>query len=98
MTFSRSELRRLFTAKLGLELDASTHNPTFTLWHDGKAVARTRISHGSGKDVSVGLITAMARQLGLSGPELRESLSCRISGEAFGQLVLSRASKARDQA
>lgn len=93
MTFSRSELRRLFTAKLGLELDTSADHPVFTFWHEGRAVARTRISHGSGKDVSSGLIAAMARQLGLSAPELRDSLSCRMSGDTFSQLVISRASK-----
>lgn len=91
--YGRKELRRLLTGKLGLELDSSADHPTLTFWHEGKAVARTHISHGSGKDVSSGLISAMARQLGVTGPEFRDALSCRISGETFANLIVSRAER-----
>jgi hypothetical protein len=95
MSYSRTELRRTLTAKLGLELDRSADHPVFTLWHEGRAVARTHISHGSGKDVGQGLISAMARQLGVTGPELRDSLDCRLTGEAFVALILVRAARDR---
>lgn len=93
MPYSRTELRRLFTKKLGLELNLSADHPVLTFWHDGRAVARTHISHGSGKDVGPGVISAMARQLGLTGPELRGTLECRITRETFAELVLARANE-----
>lgn len=96
MPYSRTGLRRTFTGKLGLVLDPSADHPVFTFWHEGKAVARTHISHGSGKDVGQSLISAMARQLGLSGPELRDSLDCRISADAFSDLVVARANRSWD--
>lgn len=81
------------TGKLGLELDLSADHPVFTFRDEGRIVARTHISHGSGKDVSAGVVSAMARQLGVTGPQLRDSLSCRIDGETFAALVLAAASR-----
>jgi hypothetical protein len=75
------------TGKLGMEMDTGKAHPTFTLSRDGVVLARTHISHGSSKDVSDGVVSAMARQLGITGPELRDSISCRIDGEAFESLV-----------
>jgi hypothetical protein len=75
------------TGKLGMELDTSKSHPVFTLRREGVVIARTHISHGSSKDVSDGVVSAMARQLGITGPEFRDSLSCRIDGATFESLV-----------
>jgi hypothetical protein len=93
MPYKLRELRRVLTIKLGLELDATADHPTFTFWHDGRVVARTHISHGSGKDVSDGVVSAMARQLGVTGLELRRSIDCEISDEAFASLVIANAKR-----
>lgn len=88
MPFKRTDVRRALTNKLGLEMDADAPHPVFSFRHDGKIVARTHISH-SGKEVPDGIISAMARQLGVSGPQLRDSISCRIGAEAFAELILA---------
>jgi hypothetical protein len=76
------------TSKLGFVLDESKKHPTFIYWHNGLIVAKTHISHGSARDVSAGVISAMARQVGVSGPQLRDALSCTLSGESFRRLLL----------
>jgi hypothetical protein len=52
-------------------------------------VAKTHISHGRGRDVSDGIVSAMARQLGVTGPQLRDGIACRISGSDFAALVIA---------
>lgn len=89
MPFSLGVVRRAMTAKLGFELDAGRRHPTFILHHGGQIVAKTHISHGAGRqDVSDGVVAAMARQLGVSGPILRDAISCGLSADAFLRVIL----------
>ena len=93
MPFKYREVRGALTHKLGLELDVSFDHPVFAFWHDGMVIAKTHMSHGSGREVSDSVVSAMARQLGVTGPQLRGSIDCRISPESFAELVLDSASR-----
>lgn len=88
MAFGLRETRKAFAGKLGFDEDASGKHVAFSYWHEGTVVARTHISHGAGKDISDGVISAMARQLSVSAPELRDAISCTIGRDAFLELLL----------
>jgi hypothetical protein len=83
MAFSKAEVRRALQSKLGFEMDAGARHPTF-IYRDGdQVVAKTHISHGRGRDLSEGVVAAMARQLGVTAPQLRGAIDCRISCDGF---------------
>jgi hypothetical protein len=90
LAFAQREVRRALTGKLGMTLDVAKGHPLFAFWHDGQIVAKTHISHGAGKEVSDGVISAMARQLGIRAPELRGAIDCSVSRESFSEMVLRR--------
>jgi hypothetical protein len=88
VAFSLREVRRALTAKLKFEMKEGQRHPTFVYWHQGVIVAKTHISHGSGRDVTEGVVSAMARQLGVTGPQLRDAISCSLSPETFSGLLM----------
>jgi hypothetical protein len=64
----------------------------FRFWRNGRVVASTHISHGR-KPVSDGLVSAMAKELGMQGkgPLLRGAIDCRVSADRFeAELLASR--------
>jgi len=77
-----------FTGKFGFEVDQGQRHPTFVYRRDGRLVAKTHISHGSGRsDVSDSIVSAMARQIGVTGPQLRDAISCTIPGDGLIRLI-----------
>ena len=94
MSFSQAQIRRALMGKVGLKLETGARHPVFSFWHDGELIAKTHISHGSNKAVSAGVVSAMARQLGVTGPQLRDCIACRIDGETLVGLILKRATDA----
>lgn len=88
MAFTLRQLRRALTRKLGFSLDAGRRHPTFFYVHQGKIVAITHISHGGGRDVSEGIISTMARQVGVEGPQLRAAIDCSLQPSAFIEAML----------
>jgi hypothetical protein len=82
-------VRRALTSKLGFEEDRDASHPQFLRWHQGQLVAQTHISHGSGgKDVSDKVLGSIARELQVSGPQLRRAIGCSISREEFLALLV----------
>jgi hypothetical protein len=80
---------RALTGKLGFLEDRSGPHPVFERRHAGLVVGVTHLSHGSGgRDVSEGVLSAMARELGVSGPEFRRAVGCQLSAAAFLALLL----------
>lgn len=89
MPFSLGEVRQAMTAKLGFDLDAARRHPTFVLRHEGRIIAKTHVSHGAARrDVSDGVVSAMARQVGVTGPILRDAIRCDVTPAAFLAAVL----------
>ena len=62
----------------------------FDYYHRNKKTrVVTKLSHSS-KEVSDGLLGAMARQIGLTGPEFRAYIDCTLSAENYKALLLER--------
>lgn len=82
-------IRSALKGKHGFEEDPSRDHIWFYKWHDGRVVAKTKLSHGrGGRDVSDQLIGTMARQLHVSGPEFRQAVSCQLEEPAFLERML----------
>jgi hypothetical protein len=89
MPYSTRDVRRAFTGKFGFDLDEGHRHPTFIYRREGRVVAKTHISHGSGRSaVTDGIISAMARQIGVTGPPLRDAIECTLTGDGLVQLIL----------
>ncbi len=89
MPFSTRQVRRALESKHGFEPDPRGDHPDFTRWHNGRLVAVTHISHGSGgKEVSDLVLGKMARQLRVSGPTLRGAIDCTVGPPAFLEALL----------
>ena len=87
--------RRDVTAALEKKAKATTdsrHHEYYTVELDGRILARTRVSHGRGGDISSGVVSAMARQLALSTSEFTDLVSCSLSGPDFLALLHDRRS------
>lgn len=92
MAFSDRQVRKALKSKLGFEESRSGNHAWFVKWHNGLVVGRTKVSHQPpGRDISDSLISAMARQLGVRGPELRGAISCAIRDAEFLDLLLDHA-------
>lgn len=87
-SFKGRAVRAALTGKLGFGEDRSGRHPTFERLHDGEVVGVTHMSHDAeGRDVSDFELGAMARQLGVRGPELRQAIACALSGDDFLTLL-----------
>jgi hypothetical protein len=92
VAFSVRQVRRALGRKLAFEEDTGRRHPTFYLKHDGKVVAVTHISHSSsGDEMSEGVLSAMARQVGVTGPIFRRAIDCTLSRDDFVRQVLDSA-------
>jgi hypothetical protein len=87
--FKGRAVRAALTGKLGFEEDRSGRHPTFERVDGGEVVGVTHMSHDAERrDLSDFELGAMARQLGVRGPELRRAIACSISGDDFLALLL----------
>ena len=89
MPFSTRTVQKALRSKLRFKEDRGRSHPQFVLWHDGRIIATTHISHGSSnKEISDGVIGAMAKQLGVTGRQFRDVVSCAVTREQFLRLIL----------
>jgi hypothetical protein len=88
MPFAATRVQRALTGKLGFAEDRSGPHPVYERWHDGLLVGVTHMSHGRG-DVGDFVISSMARQLGVRGPDFRGAIQCSISSADFLALLLA---------
>ena len=87
--FKGRAVRAALTGKLGFDEDRGRRHPTFERFHGGEIVGVTHMSHDAERrDLSDFELGAMARQLGVRGPELRQAIHCSISGDDFLTLLL----------
>ena len=79
---TKQELAATFRGKCeGVEIPKRDHL-RFVFRVDGKAYAKTKVSHGRG-DVKPGLASTIARQVGLNRQQLVKLVDCHIGTAAF---------------
>lgn len=59
------------------------------LFHEGKFVLYTKISHGSSKDIGKSLISQMARQCNLNTHDFKDLANCPLSKEDYFKILES---------
>ncbi len=84
MQLKKREAEALFD-KLQLVTQTS-HHKTATLYYEGRAIIRTRISHGQG-DISPIIVAKMRSQLKVSEQQLRKLIECSMSYEDYIRLL-----------
>lgn len=52
-----------------------------------KTIVYTKVSHGSGKDISDGLLSAMRKQMRLEKREFEEYMNCSLSKEDYLRIL-----------
>ncbi len=70
-------------------VNSTTHSDDhiyLEFYHEGKMICYTKVSH-SGKDISGGLLNAMARQIFLSKTDFVSFANCSISQEMYIQML-----------
>jgi hypothetical protein len=63
-----------------------------------KSMARTKISHGSDKDISDELLSRMSQQCGLTKKQFVDLVECPLKREPYEQLLVQRSKLAREDA
>ena len=76
MQLKKREAELLFS-KLQLVVQ-TTHHKTASLFYDGRAIIRTRISHGQG-DIPPIIVAKMRSQLKVTEQQLRQLIDCSMS-------------------
>lgn len=88
MPIRSSDLERMYQGKLGAELRVGKHR-IYTIWHDGRKLAITEISHGS-MEYSESLLGRVAKQLKVNRRQLQDLLDCPMSRSDYVAHVLER--------
>jgi len=76
MQLKMREAETLF-AKLQLNVESS-HHKTATLYYEGRAILRTRVSHGRG-DIPPIIVAKMRSQLKVTEEQMRRLVDCSMS-------------------
>jgi hypothetical protein len=84
MQLKKREAEALFT-KLRLDVQTS-HHKTATLYYAGRAILRTRISHGQG-DIPPIIVAKLRNQLKVTEQQLRSLVDCGLSYEEYIELL-----------
>jgi len=84
MPLKKREAEALF-AKLHLVLQTS-HHKSATLYYEGRAIIRTRISHGQG-DIPPIIVAKMRSQLKVTETQLPALVDCSLSYEEYIELL-----------
>ena len=71
-------LKKGFTLEKGRD-----HNYYFIYKNGKKTKINTKVSHGSHKDISDGLLNKMMKQMQLSKTEFNDYFDCRLSGDDY---------------
>ena len=64
----------------------TSHHKTATLYYEGRAIIRTRISHGQG-DIPPIIVAKMRSQLKVTEAQLRALVDCSLSYEDYIELL-----------
>lgn len=62
----------------------------FEFWHNNLFITKTKISHGSKKDITGGLIKMMAEQCKLTKSEFLDLARCPMSQDKYIQLLVEK--------
>jgi hypothetical protein len=80
MQLKKREAEILFS-KLQFVIKTS-HHKSAVLYYEGRAILRTRISHGQG-DIPPVVVAKMRNQLKVTEAQLRELIACSMSYEDY---------------
>ena len=88
MPVSTRKMDRILVNILGFERRMGRHQ-IYILRFGGKQVARTLISHGV-REIGDDLMAVMARQMGITSPELKEIIAGKMARENYYRLLKER--------
>lgn len=74
--------------KKGFELCPGDHDYFFVYRNGKKTAVNTKISRGSSKDISDGLLNAMMKQIRLEKNDFERYLNCTMSGDEYIQYLI----------
>lgn len=86
MDIKPGELRAILTGKLGFTQSEGSKHELFDLYVDGVYVANTRLSRAKDPIRST-LFGIIARQVGVSSPQLRQIVACSIDRDGYLEIV-----------
>ena len=73
----------MLTGKFRFSTDETDHT-IFILWHEGRRMIDTKLSHGSrNSDISRSLFSKIARDLGLTTRQLQDAIGCTLSRDEY---------------
>jgi hypothetical protein len=84
LQLKKREAEALFE-KLHLVIQTS-HHKTATLYYEGRAILRTRVSHGQG-DIPPIIVAKIRSQLKVGEQQLRKLVECSMSYEEYIHLL-----------
>lgn len=85
MPVSARKMDSILVNKLGFSQRGRKHR-IYTLQIEGREVARTLISHGA-KEISDRMLATMARQMGITSPQLKDIIKGKLDKEPYYQLL-----------
>jgi hypothetical protein len=83
------DVKRALLAK-GFREEARDHYFYFFYYQGKKSSVKTKISHGATNgDISDILLSAMAKQVRLSGPQFRDLVDCGLTEQQFSSVLIA---------
>lgn len=88
MAISMLNMQRTLTNKLGF-IRSNRNHLFYTLFDKtGKVVVKTKLSHQSrGNDISKPIFSAIARQINLTTPQLKDAVECPLSRKDYSDIL-----------
>ncbi|MCE7987234.1 MAG: hypothetical protein DYG89_39185 [Caldilinea sp. CFX5] len=87
MQLKKREAETLF-GKLQLDVESS-HHKTATFYYSGRAILRTRVSHGRG-DIPPIIVAKLRSQLKVTEEQMRRLVDCSMSYEEYVSLLITK--------
>ncbi len=87
MSRDKKYVKRILLKK-GFTLTSGDHEYFFVYRNGQKTAINTKISRGSQKDISDGLLKTMMRQIRLEKNDFERYLNCTMSGDEYIQYLL----------
>ena len=87
MAIDTGNLVRTLRSKLGAEEDSQRRHIWFKVRVDGVVARTTMVSHGGPRQIGQPLLGKIARQLGLTAPQLEALVQCSLSAGEYYRII-----------
>ncbi|MCO5202040.1 MAG: hypothetical protein M9925_10105 [Chloroflexi bacterium] len=87
MAIDTGDLLRTLRAKVGADEDPQRRHIWFKVRVGGVVVRTTMVSHGGPRQIGQPLLGRIARQLGLTAPQLEALVQCTLSADEYHWLI-----------